>query len=107
MAWVSQHVVRMEVFTLVTTAAKSRKRVTFRFRGEPGGDVFVAGTFNQWDPTTHKLAWKNGAYTVSLSLQKGKHEYKFVVNGMWCVDPECPDWAPNGHGSLNSVITVA
>jgi len=27
-------------------------------------------------------------------------------DGIWCIDPECPDWVPNAHGTLNSVITV-
>ena len=27
-------------------------------------------------------------------------------NDVWCVDPECSEWVPNGIGSLNSVVTV-
>mgnify|MGYP001160719151 CR=1 FL=1 len=84
-----------------------KKRVKFEMKAEPGSEVFVAGTFNSWDPKKNPMTAKKGVYSASLLLPKGRHEYKFVINGVWCVDPQCTEWAPNGHGSLNSVITVA
>lgn len=88
-----------------TTQAK-RRRVTFRMAGEAGSEICVAGTFNDWSPTADKLSYRNGAYTASVLLAPGRYEYKLVVNGVWCIDPECPDWVPNGLGSLNSVMMV-
>jgi len=82
------------------------QEVTFTFCVERGSEVFVAGTFNDWDATRNRLVWRDGAYAVTLKLAKGRYEYKMVVNGTWCMDPECPDWVPNGFGSLNSVIVV-
>jgi 1,4-alpha-glucan branching enzyme len=85
------------------------KSVDFRLRAEPGSSVFVAGTFNDWSPADKplKCASESGMYLTSLYLPKGRYEYKFVVNGEWCVDAECPGWAPNSLGSLNSVLEVA
>lgn len=85
-----------------------RRRVRLELRAEPGADVFVAGTFNNWNPKKNRLERheNDGAYHVALLLPKGRHEYKFVVNDVWCVDPDCEEWAPNEMGSLNSVLNV-
>jgi 1,4-alpha-glucan branching enzyme len=84
------------------------KKVHFRLRAEPGSAVFVAGSFNDWNPNRHRLedATGTGDYRATLGLKPGRFEYKFVSDGVWCVDPECPDWARNNYGSLNSVLTV-
>ena len=84
------------------------KRVTFRFQAEPHSDVRLAGSFNNWDAEAQSLTRKNGngTYSATLLMAPGRHEYKFVVNGGWQVDPQCPDTVPNAHGSLNSVIEV-
>jgi 1,4-alpha-glucan branching enzyme len=86
--------------------ASDKKRVRFEIQAEKGSDVYVAGTFNEWNPRQHKLTCRKGVYSTSIVLARGKHEYKFVVNGVWCVDPECSEWTPNGLGSLNSVLVV-
>jgi len=88
--------------------SEDKKRVKFQIKAEEGNEVYVAGSFNDWNPRKDKLEHDdiNGNYSATLSLPKGKHEYKFVVNGTWSLDLECPDWVPNGLGSLNSVITV-
>jgi len=87
---------------------KTVKKVLFQFKSEPGRQVFLAGTFNRWDPTRTPLAaaGETGFFTVSLDLPKGRHEYKFVVDGEWLVDPTGADSVPNEHGSMNSVIIV-
>ena len=87
--------------------ASGKKVVTFEFKGEPAQEVYVAGTFNDWNPEQLKLKENGGGvYHATLKLPQGKHEYKFVVNGDWCADPKCSDFTPNTHGSINSVMTV-
>jgi 1,4-alpha-glucan branching enzyme len=90
------------------TSGDATRKVEFALNAEPGSQVFLAGTFNNWNPTATALADNpdSGHFKTTVAVPKGRHEYKFVVNGVWCVDPNCPDWAPNGHGSLNSVIEV-
>ena len=83
------------------------KRVKFQLQAEPGCEVFVAGTFNSWNPRKTRMKFENGVYSTTATLPAGRHEYKFVVDGVWCVDPSCAEWAPNGLGSLNSVVTVS
>jgi len=91
---------------MAAPSKSGKKRVAFTIEAEKGSDVYVAGTFNGWNPRKNKLRFKNGVYTTSILLPPGRYEYKFVVNDVWCVDPACSEWTPNNIGSLNSVKTV-
>jgi hypothetical protein len=66
--------------------------VTFSYRPkQPVKSVHLAGTFNEWKMTAHKLEGpdKEGRFTTKLKVKKGKHEYKFVLDGQtWETDPE-------------------
>jgi len=84
-----------------------KKNIEFRFQADPGKDVFIAGSFNDWNPTKTKLKDKgDGLYTVKLQLRSGAHEYKFVVDDIWQVDPQNPETMDNACGSINSVVTL-
>lgn len=84
------------------------KRVTFTVRAAADSTVFLAGDFNQWSPTVCALTDPKGTgdFSVSIPLLPGQYEYKFVINGSWCVDPNCVDWVQNKLGTLNSVRRV-
>lgn len=84
------------------------KKVTFQLTTAPGSKVCVAGTFNSWDPGKNPLKEnpRSGHYKTVIAIPLGRHEYKFVVDGEWLVDPNCPESVPNGRGSFNSVICV-
>ena len=90
-----------------SSSLAGKKRVRFQIEADKGAEVFVAGSFNDWNPKKHKLTYKNKVYSCTTLLSKGRHEYKFVIDGVWCVDPACSEWTPNGLGSLNSVVVVA
>ena len=89
-------------------AKPAAKAVTFTVHAEKGKNVYLAGEFNKWDPTAKKMAYKakDGVYAATVKLAPGSYQYKFVIDGTWCADPECADWVQNDHGTLNSVITV-
>lgn len=93
--------------TVKKTASKTQ-RVAFSVRAEVGSKVFVAGSFNNWDPTDKEMIDKkgDGVFAVTLTLAPGTYQYKFVIDGTWCADPECADWIQNDHGTLNSVKRV-
>jgi len=88
--------------------AGKMKKVRFECSAQPGSHVCVAGTFNNWSPTANPLKDNpdSGHFKAILNLAEGTHEYKFVIDGMWMSDPKCPDWVPDGCGSLNSVVHV-
>lgn len=90
-------------------ATVSRKRVILTVKAEPGSTVYVAGSFNDWKADEKKLVDKrgDGVFTTTLTLQPGIYEYKFVINGIWTLDPDPDrDWTQNGLGTLNSVLRV-
>ena len=86
----------------------TEKAITFEFAADAGSRVFIAGSFNAWDPSAHPLTYHpaEGLFRVTLLLAPGLYEYKFVVDGVWHVDVRCPHWALNGNGTLNSVIQI-
>ena len=79
---------------------------TFTFHAEKGKAVYVAGEFNKWNPTAKKMAFRNGVYSAKLKLAPGTYQYKFVIDGTWCADPENANSVANDQGTFNSVITV-
>jgi 1,4-alpha-glucan branching enzyme len=84
------------------------KEVRFELSAAPGSKVFVAGSFNKWNPTANPMKDNpdSGHFKANFLVPEGKHEYKFVVNGAWITDPKCADSVPDGFGSLNSVFHV-
>jgi peroxiredoxin len=68
-----------------------RYDVTFRYRPPAGtASVYLAGTFNDWKPTGLKMDGPDasGRFEAKLTLDAGKHEYKYVLDGTkWRHDP--------------------
>ncbi len=88
------------------TAAK--KRAKFDFNGQAGQKVYVAGSFNEWNPTAKELKDKdgNGDFTVTILLPKGTVTYKFIVDGEWVADPSNGEQVADGMGGVNSVVAL-
>ena len=86
----------------------AEKSVTFTVRAEPGKTVYLAGCFNKWNPTGKQMLDKKntGVYSTTIKLAPGTYQYKFVIDGTWCADPENVNAVPNDHGTFNSVVTV-
>ena len=77
--------------------------------------VYLAGTFNDWNPTTHHMERHvlGGPWELTLFLPPGRHEYKFIVDGEWCCDPGCNNACDtcqcgvrNAFGTMNHFIDV-
>jgi len=70
--------------------------------------VFLAGSFNDWHPTAFPMiARDDGKWVKELVLPPGRHEYLFVVDGVWVTDLAAAESVPNPHGGVNSVIVVS
>ncbi|MBR7180514.1 MAG: glycogen-binding domain-containing protein [Kiritimatiellae bacterium] len=96
------------VRTAKTPKAPATKPVTFTIRAEKGKAVYLAGEFNDWSVSAKKLAWKakEGYYATTIKLAPGEYQYKFVIDGVWCADPENVNSVRNDQGTFNSVATV-
>ena len=86
---------------------KKGKKVVFELKAPTATSVAVSGDFNNWDPKGLPLKKKrSGIWSVELSLQPGRYEYKFIVDGEWKIDPENKLTSPNPFGTENSVKEV-
>jgi len=69
--------------------------------------VFIAGDFNQWNPSSHRLKKdKQGIWKISLPLSPGRYEYRFFVDEQWQNDPHCSSLVENPFGTLNCLKIV-
>ena len=105
---------------------ETNTKTPFVCHAAEGANVFLAGTFNNWDPQENPMErTPDGAWRINLELAPGRYEYKFVVDGQWCCEPgredaagcpncvrdgnemKCPDCVSNGLGTMNRVIEVS
>lgn len=69
--------------------------------------IFVAGSFNLWDPAQLAMVRdENCQWTCEINLPPGTYEYRFVVDGQWWCDPAATEQIPNTFGEANSVLRV-
>ncbi|OIS95717.1 PREDICTED: uncharacterized protein LOC109235203 isoform X2 [Nicotiana attenuata] len=68
-------------------------------------EVLLAGSFDGW--TTQRKMEKSGGgvFSASLKLYPGTYEIKFIVDGVWKIDPLRPIVHNNGHENNLLIIT--
>jgi 1,4-alpha-glucan branching enzyme len=82
--------------------------VRFEFIDPTATTVAVAGTFNDWHPTTKSMHPIGGGHWLKeTALLPGTYEYCFVVDGQWAHDPLARETVPNPFGGKNSILKVA
>ncbi len=83
------------------------EKVQFEFPAPEAQAVYLVGNFNNWDTTAHPIKKdKKGVWKTTLSLQPGRYEYRFLVDGNWENDPSCCNCVPNEFGSQNCVKII-
>lgn len=93
-----------------------RRQLEFVCHAPEAKTVYLAGSFNGWDPNDTLMARsRSGDWRATLPLSPGRYEYKFVIDGRWVCDAGCSD-APshrcpvcvtNAFGTMNKVVEVA
>jgi hypothetical protein len=69
--------------------------------------VSVVGDFNDWTVDQALMKFDNGAWSITLPVKPGRHEYAFVVDGKrWMADPRAPKSRDNDFGKPQSVLVV-
>jgi starch synthase len=91
------------------SSSDSKRRVLMRYmtRGNKVKSVQVTGSFDKWQiryPMMYDHS--NSQWYLTLQLPKGKHLYKFVVEGnVWVCSMDHPQEADSG-GNFNNVIQI-
>ena len=85
--------------------------VVFNYRPDSKPkQIFLAGNFNDWNPSNDKFLMKDddgdGTYSITVPLAPGTYQYKYVIDGQWTKDPYSPSDAPDGFGGRNGKFDV-
>ena len=85
-----------------------KRKVVFTVKASVGSTVFLAGSFNGWSESAKQMTDKNGdgCFSCICYLMPGRYEYKFIINGIWIMDTENPNFVANDKDSMNSVLVV-
>jgi 1,4-alpha-glucan branching enzyme len=87
--------------------ATKKGNTTFSIAAPAGAkEVGVAGDFSSWKPLAMKKQPKTGRFAITVALQPGIYEYRYIIDGQWVTDPDHNHWAPNPFGSFNSVAQI-
>jgi hypothetical protein len=72
---------------------------------ENAREVFLAGSFNDWNDRELRMERSEGGWTTAYVVPAGNHLYKLIVDGVWTVDPANPH--RDGSGDFtNNVLVV-
>ncbi len=66
--------------------------------------VYLAGSFNDWDPGTLLMTKTDSGWIAGVKLKPGKYWYKFIVDGNWIVDDDNRNNENDEEGNTNSVF---
>jgi len=87
--------------------SNKRRRVSFSFDAGSAKEVFIAGDFNEWNPTKHAMQHsEEGQWKKTLMLPPGHYEYKCVVDGRWANDPSNEEVCGNTFGTTNNILQI-
>ncbi len=88
-----------------TLAAQS---IAFQLTAPAASSVWLAADFTEWEKAPINLTrLADGTWQTAVALIPGRYAYRFIVDGQWQDDPDCPQWEANPFGSINAVIEVA
>ncbi|MBL0358052.1 MAG: hypothetical protein IPP72_14805 [Chitinophagaceae bacterium] len=80
---------------------------TFRLKGFANAStVCLGGDMNNWNPTSFKMKREGDDWIFKAHLNKGKHVYKFIIDGKWILDPANKLWEENEYNTKNSVLWI-
>lgn len=88
-------------------SGNGRRTHTFSFTAPGAMSVQLVGDFTHWKE--HPINMQKdakGVWRAAVQLEPGEHRYRFLEDGQWRDDPECPIYAPNPYGSKDAVRRV-
>jgi len=84
------------------------KAQTFSFTAATATSVQLVGDFTHWQERPINLRkGPDGVWRATVTLTKGAHQYRFLVDGQWRDDAACTVRVPNPYGGQDAVRQVA
>jgi 1,4-alpha-glucan branching enzyme len=88
-------------------APPEERQVNFEYSDPKAKAVWVAGSFNYWNPKASPLRNLGaGRWGLQLTLEPGRYEYRFLVDRHWTIDPAARQQVTDFCGGVNSVLVV-
>ncbi|PLX41740.1 MAG: hypothetical protein C0608_05075 [Deltaproteobacteria bacterium] len=85
------------------------RKITLEFDAPGASQVGLVGDFNNWGQKAVPIKAEqiDGKWVFELSLEPGRYQYSFVVDGKkWLPDPNAAGIIPDGFGGKNSLLYV-
>ncbi|KAL3700348.1 hypothetical protein R1sor_018370 [Riccia sorocarpa] len=89
---------------LLTGNSKEKVKLAW-FRGAKES-VEVAGLDVGWYERVSFTRSSDGNWYLDRELPVGKYEFKYIVDGTWCISPDTSRTEPNKDGHVNNFIEV-
>lgn len=77
----------MKLQTKSDSKARQAKTVEVWCHAPKAREVFLAGTFNNWNPKATPMTRIAENWKVVLDVMPGLYSYNFVIDGKWVCDP--------------------
>ncbi|MDP2303171.1 MAG: alpha-amylase family glycosyl hydrolase [Ignavibacteria bacterium] len=95
--------------TTYQTPVLIEKKISHLFKYQTDKEVKkvnLFGSFNHWNRENLPMNKVGDFYEIEISLEPGRYEYKFSVDGDEVLDNTNPIQLPNGLGGYNSILTL-
>jgi len=86
----------------IKNVALNKKSYIFKYNANESSDVYITGTFNNWEKI--KMTNENNIWKYYIDLDEGTYEYKFIINDEWKHDEKQPIITNNGI--INNIIIL-
>ncbi len=79
--------------TAIVSPLVEGKTVTFYYKDVNASEVLVAGSMTDWASGAKAMTKdeETGIFSLSMKLENGEYQYKFIVDGNWINDPASTD----------------
>jgi len=94
----------------------TEKGVVFRYKptDKKAHKVYVSGDFNNWESPIRMFQNIHNVYVCifdkigekGVVLKKGNYRYRFLVDGLWVIDHQNPNYVTDEYGVKLSFFTV-
>lgn len=89
-------------------AKPTRKPIHFICLAQQAREVFITGTFNDWNPRSHPMQRQvDGSWHISVEFSHGSHPYQFLVDGQPMNDPKAHGIIRDAQGNRVSMLMVS
>lgn len=100
------NIFKVSITDFLRVMDNDKRDIKFEITDPDAKKVFVTGDFTRWEKQLPLRRSSSGTWQRRISLEPGRYEYKFIVDGQWRVDPANDLQAYNEVGTLNSVKEI-